>query len=222
MGSLRRTSLGLAGYVLGAWVLHAAALGSPAAAAAPDAGVERASALPAQSPRPPEAPLLKSIGNPAQLSESVRARLERRPAERPPLAAREPRRYNDEPLRRGQARLRRVQALETVEGVTLLSNRLEPLPASRLSALAVSAPVGASAPRDVPDEPDEAPEDEPRAALVGERESVTETRSLRTYAARPAPGRTASSEVGWLLWPFAVFVAGGAVVGALWFRKKTS
>jgi hypothetical protein len=78
-----------------------------------------------------------------------------------------------EALRAAKGRTR-VHAVETDEGVTLLSNRLQP-----------------------------------------------ETHSLRPLSSRATKARDASAGLGWLVWPFVLFVTTGAVVGTLWFRKKT-
>lgn len=180
---------------------------------------------------PPEGvSTLKRIPNPAQLSESVRARLEQRaalhaadlaqgaqgvaaapPVTQPavPVQGALP---DDAPLRRGEARQRRVQAVDTEEGVTVLSNRLV-LPDPRLAL---------TAQRTVAAEPDpEPPVEEDEALALSEPASVTETHSLRTLGSRPAPSNPVSAGLGWLVWPFVLFLLGGAVVGTLWFRKKT-
>jgi hypothetical protein len=103
--------------------------------------------------------------------------------------------------------MRRVQVVETERGVTLLSNRFQPSPEPRLASL------GARAPHEGSDEP---PLMEQAVVVTGE--PPTETHSLRPLSSRP---RSSGSGVGWLVWPFVLFVAAGAVVGStLWFRKK--
>jgi hypothetical protein len=204
-----------------------------------DAGVQhQPAAAPEPAPteppdtRPPgeRAAGLKSIPNPGQLSESVRARLQEQAAgKHPSTLAQEPprplhelpstapagtsalgapsfRRVESEPLRRGEARMRRVQAVETVEGVTILSNRMVELPERRLTSLSMRKPA-----------PPEAFDDEPIAASDSR---VTETHSLRTLASRTVTPKSHGTGLGWLLWPFALFVTTSAVVGTLWFRKK--
>jgi hypothetical protein len=189
-----------------------------------DAGVQHHAAASEPADR---AAGLKAIPNPAQLSENVRARLQEQAAGRHPsnlsqapprplhelpstaLGAPSFRRVDTEPLRRGEARMRRVQAVETGEGVTILSNRMVQLPERTLTAMAMRRPP-----------PPEAVEDEPITLGAGSR--VTETHSLRTLASRTVTPKTHSTGLGWLLWPFGLFVTTGAVVGALWFRKKVS
>jgi hypothetical protein len=195
-----------------------------------DAGVQHHAAAPASpATEPGDRAGLKTIPNPGQLAEGVRARLQEQAAGRHPSnLAQEPprplhelppaaggsalgppsfRRVETEPLRRGEARMRRVQAVETGEGVTILSNRMVELPERTLNAMAMRRPP-----------PPEAVEDEPTRVASGSR--VTETHSLRTLASRTVTPKTKSTGLGWLLWPFALFVTTGAVVGALWFRKK--
>ena len=244
MGSSPARNAIFAGALLGAVVLHAAtplsALGQHA-----DAGVEKAAAPPAAEPAPPaaepappEAPrpsepsgVLPKLVNPLQLSEGTRARLAERAAGRHPSALPPPEpqshrelpaeaqspaplppsrtRMGSEPLRRGQARMR-VQAVETDEGVTLLSNRIQ-LAEPRLSAAVARTPLP---------EPIEPPAAEHPIALA-DTPSVTETHSLRPMSSRAAKAKHTSTGLGWLLWPFVLFVTTGAVVGTLWFRKKT-
>jgi hypothetical protein len=171
--------------------------------------------------------------NPNQLSEGARARLAERAAGRHPssLAAREPTPRQElpreaapgaaaqvppyrpvvgggEPLRRGQARMR-VQAVETDEGVTLLSNRIQ-LPERSLSAAVAKRPA-----------PDPEPPVTEEAVAAADLSSVTETHSLRPSSARNARANNTSTGLGWLLWPFVLFVTTGAVMGTLWFRRKT-
>jgi hypothetical protein len=161
---------------------------------------------------------LKTL-NPAQLSESVRARLQEhtlgRHASNLPAPEVRPRHETpSEPLRRGLARQRRVQAVETAEGVTVISNRLE-LPEPRLASMARRQP------KPVEVAPEE--EHELEVANASHPESVTETHSLRAMTARPAKAKLdAGTGLGWLIWPFVLFVTTGAVVATLWFRKKTS
>jgi hypothetical protein len=155
--------------------------------------------------------------DPGQLSESVRARLQEhtfgRHASNLPTPELKPRHETpNEPLRRGLARQRRVQAVETAEGVTVISNRLE-LPEPRLASMAMRQ----AKPAEV------APEAERELAVANAShpESVTETHSLRAMSSRPAKLDTGTG-LGWLIWPFVLFVTTSAVVGTLWFRKKTS
>jgi hypothetical protein len=107
----------------------------------------------------------------------------------------------------------RVQAVETDDGVTLLSNRIQ-LPERRISAAIAKHPLPA---------PDPPVIEEPVAAA--DTPNVTETHSLRPSASHKAPrsakAKDTSTGLTWLLWPFALFVTTGAVVGTLWFRKKT-
>ena len=59
---------------------------------------------------------------------------------------------------------------------------------------------------------------------VEERGSrVTETRSLRAMSSRREVSKAREGGLGvdWLLWPFVLLLATGAVVGTLWFSKKT-
>jgi hypothetical protein len=238
-----------AGGLLGAFVLLAAA--TPAHAQHADAGVEQKAATPppppptepppSQEPSPSGDPsgsreasgVLPKAINPDQLSEGARARLAERAAGRHPssLPAREPAPRPDlpreaapgaaaqvppyrpvpggsEPLRRGQARMR-VQAVETDEGVTLLSNRIQ-LPERRLSAAVAKRPT-----------PDPEPPVTDEAVAAADLSNVTETHSLRPSSSRNARAKSTSTGLGWLLWPFVLFVTTGAVVGTLWFRRKT-
>ncbi|HTV25762.1 MAG TPA: hypothetical protein VMG12_44000 [Polyangiaceae bacterium] len=247
MGSKPARSAIFAGGLLAAVVLQA---GTPLAALAQhaDAGVEKAAEpAHAEPPTPPveaaaapaaEAPhpngpsgVLPKMINPGLLSESTRARLAERAGGRhaSALPLPEPQSHRElppevqgtagtpshrlragsEPLRRGQARLR-VQAVETDEGVTLLSNRIQ-LPETRLSAAVAKTPL--------PEPPEPRVLEEPVA--LADTSNVTETHSLRPMSSRAAKANSASSGLGWLLWPFALFVTTGAVVGTLWFRKKT-
>jgi hypothetical protein len=235
MGSRSLSSRKVGGSIVVAIAAQSLLLALPVQAQShADAGVQHHAAAPAEPPatEPGDRSGLKAIPDPAQLSESVRARLQEQAAGRHPSnLAQEPprplhelpsaaagssavgapsfRRVTTEPLRRGEARMRRVQAVETVEGVTILSNRMMELPERTLTAMAMRRPP-----------PPEAVEDEPSALASGSR--VTETHSLRTLASRTVTPKTHSTGLGWLLWPFALFVTTGAVVGALWFRKKVS
>jgi hypothetical protein len=170
--------------------------------------------------------------NPAQLSESARARLAERAAGRhaTSLPVREPaprhmlppettpgattvppyrpRTVGSEPLRRGQAHMR-VQAVETDEGVTLLSNRIQ-LPEPRLSEAVAKRPLPAP----------ERPLVEEVATAAGPPRT-TETHSLRPMSSSSKKAKNSGGGLDWLLWPFVLFVTTGAVVGTLWFRKKT-
>lgn len=129
------------------------------------------------------------------LSESVQARLEEREAERR-------RESEEEPRRRGEARMKRVHSFETEQGLTILSNRLAELPAPRL---AMTAPVPVAPP--------------PREGeTVVERPEVTETLALRSIASASV---ARDADPTWLGWVLASFMAVGAIVGTLWFRKKT-
>jgi hypothetical protein len=208
-----------------------AAPAEPAPSQQPSPGADPAGTPDPSGNREPSGVLPKVI-NPGQLSDGARARLAERAAGRHPssLPSREPTPHHQlpneaapgaatsvppfrpgagggEPLRRGQARMR-VQAVETDEGVTLLSNRIQ-LPEQRLSA--------AVAKRSLPD---------PQAPIADEAvapaaSNVTETHSLRPASSRSAKAKHTSTGLGWLLWPFVLFVTTGAVVGTLWFRKKT-
>jgi hypothetical protein len=235
--------------LLGAIALLAATM--PAHAQPADAGVEQKAAAPpppspAEAPPSPEpspngdpagsrepSGVLPKVINPTQLSEGTRARLAERAAGRHPssLPAQEPNARHElpheaapgvaasvppfrghaglsEPLRRGQARMR-VQAVETREGITVLSNRIQ-LPEQRLSAAVAKRPL-----------PDPEPPVVEEAVAAADPSSVTETRSLRPISSRSARAKNPSTGLGWLLWPFVLFVTTGAVVGTLWFRKKT-
>jgi len=211
-------------------LLAAASLVAPAALAQSpaDAGAAHSSAAPAA--RRMGAPVLKSIPNAnSVLSEGVRARLAERAAARHPseIAAQEPAaaeatasavaaapaaapaRAQSEPLRRGAAYQRRVQALDTGNGITVLSNRVTEPPAPRLAALQPSAPG-----EHEPVSAEQEAEDESR---------ITETRSLRALSSRREvpQARERSLGIDWLIWPFVLLLATGAVVGTLWFSKKT-
>jgi hypothetical protein len=214
--------------------LHAASsLLAPAAMAQnhADAGAGQASAN-AAGARRMGAPVLKSIPNAnSVLSEGVRARLAERAAARHPseLAAHEPaaaeakpapaaaapavapQQPTSEPLRRGLAHLRRVQALDTGNGITVLSNRISEPPAPRLAA--VKRSVAAESEQASGEHRAQA-DDEPR---------ITETRSLRALSSRREvpQARERSFGIDWLIWPFVLLLATGAVVGTLWFSKKT-
>jgi hypothetical protein len=228
MGSRSRSSRKVAGSFFVAIATQSMFVALPVfAQSSADAGVQHHAAAP---PEPPvtepadRATGLKAIPNPGQLSENVRARLQEQAAGRHPsdlapqpsatagssaLGAPSFRRVETEPLRRGEARMRRVQAVETGEGVTILSNRMAELPERTLTALAMR--------RARPPEPTEGV-----PSALAARTSVTETHSLRTLASRTVAPKTHGTGLGWLLWPFALFVTTGAVVAALWFRKKVS
>lgn len=107
--------------------------------------------------------------------------------------------------------MRRVQAVEAGEGITLLSNRIKAAP--RVSDMISKKP------REARDEA--APEQEEAVVAANEAPSITETRSLRPSSVRTASAKNASRGLGWLVWPFVLFVTAGAVLGTLWFRKKT-
>jgi hypothetical protein len=214
---------------LGALVLLAAAVPLPVHAQSADAGVERAAAPPPEARPEPSGVLPKAI-DPGQLSEATRARLAERAAARhaSSVSAHEPVPRHDRPpspaasnttvlpyrpsvtgsdtLRRGQTRTR-VQAVETGKGVTLLSNRVH-IPEPRLSAAVAKRPLP---------EPEQPVVEESVAA--SDAPDVTETRSLRPMS-RSAK-KNVNTGLGWLLWPFVLFVTTGAVLGTLWFRKKT-
>lgn len=181
--------------------------------------------------------MLKRIQNPGVLSDGVRARLEQNAARHAanlplhdPGHPREGREHAaagaggaqhfplSEPLRRGDSQMRRVQALETNEGVTVLSNRVES-PDPRLSMVAPQRPHVV----EHHEEPSEAAEPEARENedLAAAPHVVEKTHNLRALRERPAPPKAASTGNGWLAWPLMLFVATGAVVGTLWFRKKT-
>jgi hypothetical protein len=214
----------------------------PAHAQHADAGVERQAATAKEKAAPQEPPpaehapvpgvsTLKRLSNPGQLSEGVRARLEQQNARHAanlpredlsaaggarhePAGSAPPELSENEPLRRGEARMRRVQAVDTHAGVTVLSNRLVlPEPSLVLTAQLAGSHRAEAEP--------EAPATEGEALAVAESPSVTETHSLRALAPRSAKSRLSSTGLGWLVWPFVLFVLGGAVVGTLWFRNKT-
>jgi hypothetical protein len=103
----------------------------------------------------------------------------------------------------------RVQAVETDEGVTLLSNRIQ-LPEPRLSDAVAKRPLPAPE-RPLVEE----------TATVADPPRATETHSLRPMSSRSTKAQNSGTGLGWLLWPFVLFVTTGAVVGTLWFRKKT-
>ena len=211
-------------------LLTATGLVAPSALAQdhPDAGAAHSPA----GARRIGAPVLKSIPNAnSVLSEGVRARLAERAAARHPseIAAHEPapgetrpapvataptaapQQAMSEPLRRGIAYQRRVQALDTADGITVLSNRVSEPPAPRLAALQPSAVAET-----------EQASDEQRA-LADDGSRITETRSLRALSSRRdvPQARERSLGIDWLLWPFVLLLATGAVVGTLWFSKKT-
>jgi hypothetical protein len=213
-------------------LLAAAGLVAPSALAQShaDAGAAHSPAN-AAAARRLGAPVLKSIPNAnSVLSEGVRARLAERAAARHPgeIAAREaageakpgpvavaplaaPQQATSEPLRRGIAYQRRVQALDTGNGITVLSNRISDPPAPRLAALRSSAAPTADPARD----------DLP--ALADDESRITETRSLRAMSSRRDVPKARERGLGidWLIWPFVLLLATGAVVGTLWFSKKT-
>ncbi len=219
--------------LLGALAVHVSVSAQPALAQHADAGAPAAARKPpaepkaaAQTPPAEASGVLPKTINPALLSAGTRARLEERvagrhtsalPLQTPELSGAAAassvaasRRPTNEPLRRGQARTR-VQAVETDEGITILSNRLQPQqPAPRLASLVAQQPAA----------PLEAAEDEdiaPAAAVLAS--DVTQTHSLRPLSSRGAKGK--GTGLAWLLWPFALFISSTAVVTALWFRKKT-
>ena len=140
-------------------------------------------------------PFFPKAIRPSMLAESVQSRLEERDAERR-------RESEEEPRRRGEARMKRVRSVETEQGITILSNRLTELPAPRL---AMTAPMPAAPP--------------PREGeTVVERPEVTETLALRAITSASV---ARDADPTWLGWVLASFMAVGAVVGTLWFRKKT-
>lgn len=208
-------------------------VGAAVAQAQPDAGVTLGTNA-ANSVHAPELPRRGLVTgadrsaqfprvDPSQLSEGVRAQLQQRALARQPSsgAAAEPspstlpaptraltRRVPSEEFSAlGDDRKRRVRSFETDEGITVLSNRLPPdLPHARLS-------LAMQASRAAPERESEALVDPPR---------VTETHSLRAYDAKLAKPKSESPDTsqGWLLWPILLF-ATSAIVGTLWFRKKT-
>lgn len=216
---------------LGALAVQLSVSVHPALAQHADAGAPARAAVPkAAEPKPPVEPspvgeasgVLPKTLDPALLSEATRARLDERvtgrhasalPLQAPELragAVATNRRFVNEPLRRGQARTR-VQAVETNEGITILSNRLQPLqPAPRLAALVAQQPAPS------PAEPEEEEDIAPAAVAAAD---VTETHSLRPLSSRSVKDK--GSGLGWLLWPFALFVTSAAIISALWFHKKT-
>jgi hypothetical protein len=237
-GMGKRASLGARTLALCA--LATLFVASPARAQHADAGTERQATRPAAPPEakpPTEASgILPKAIDPSVLSEGARASLQERSGGRLPPNLQSPRpelgqgssRLTDspfsggapglaarqrlaEPVRRGEAHQRRVQALETAEGITLLSNRIHPLPEPRVSPL-----VARTSREPIAD----SPPDQPSLVASSEPANVTETRSLRPGAAHLASSRSGTG-LGWLLWPFVLFVTTGAVVGTLWFRKKT-
>lgn len=217
--------------LLGAFAVHASVSTHPALAQHADAGAPASTAAfkpPAEPARPAEASgVLPKTINPALLSEGTRARLEERvsgrhasalPSQVPELrtatsaaapGAGLPPGSMNEPLQRGQARTR-VQALETDEGITILSNRLQPESVPRLASLVAQQPAA-------PLEQAETEEIAPAAAVS--TSDATETHSLRPLSSSGVTGK--GTGLGWLLWPFALFVTSAAVVSALWFRRKT-
>jgi hypothetical protein len=231
MGSrlYRRTgwSLNFGTSVLGACVLAAVLGAAPAGAQHADAGAAHPAAPP-PAPVEPKAPppasgVLPKTIDPNMLSEKTRAGLQDRTAGRhaSSLPSAKPElglapnaglptrpRPDNEPLRRGEAHMRRVQAVETDQGVTLLSNRIHRLPEPRVTPLLARRQS----------DPIEEPPKEEAVVATAEPPHVTETRSLRPSSARRANSGTG---LGWLLWPFVLFIATGAVVGTLWFRRKT-
>jgi hypothetical protein len=245
MGSRPSWSTSFGAWALAAFALHAAISPSTARAQHADAGVQRQARAPAVvEPKPPaevsaggaSGELPKAI-DPALLSDGTRAGLAERAAGRHPGSlpsprpdVREPGALSDstvagarfapsrsramgEPVRRGEAHMRRVQALETDEGITLLSNRINALSGSpRLASIIAEQPP----PRPLPDAP---PAEE--EAVVRAEPGVTETHSLKPLSSRRLEAKSKGSGLGWLLWPFVLFVTSGAVVGTLWFRKKT-
>jgi hypothetical protein len=229
------------------FALQASVAAAPAWAQRADAGAEHPATRPAtappatEPPKPAEEPsgVLPKTIDPAILSERTRASLQERTAGRhatslpsaPPALRSESGAVHDlapagslpsattsryrpgnEPLRRGEAHMKRVQAVETDEGVTLLSNRMQPS-----TTTPAFAALTAQTTHDRMEQPPL--EDE---ALVASRDtpSLTETRSLRPQSARAVNPNTGTG-LGWLLWPFVLFVATGAVLSTLWIRKKT-
>lgn len=215
-------------------LIASSVLVAPAALAQSHADAGAAQSANAGGARRIGAPVLKSIPNPdSVLSEGVRARLAERAAARHPseIAAGEPaaaaakpgpaaavpaaalREPTSEPLPRDSASPRRVQALDTGNGITVLSNRISEAPATpRLAALRPSA---------VENEPPQ-PGDEPQA-LADDEPQITETRSLRALSPRREVPKAQEHGFGidWLIWPFVLLLATGAVVATLWFSKKT-
>jgi hypothetical protein len=208
----------------------------PARAQHADAGTSHAAgAPPSAEPKAPPEPsgVLPKTIDPNMLSERTRAGLQERTAGRhasslPAPSAEVPREPSrplepssssatfrqqpiSEPQRRGDAHMRRVQAVEAGEGITLLSNRIKAAP--RVSDMISKKP------REARDEA--APEQEEAVVAANEAPSITETRSLRPSSVRTASAKNASRGLGWLVWPFVLFVTAGAVLGTLWFRKKT-
>lgn len=215
------------------------------AQSAPDAGANRHAASGTDAPpgaanERPAAPVLKSIPNANNvLSERVRARLQERaagrhpselgaheaaaehpsePAAQPLVSAAPPavqsarEHASSEALRRGAAHQRRVLALDTGDGITVLSNRMGNLSAPPLAAVRPSRAEAEHSEEVTPEQ---------HAAL--DEATVTETRSLRALSSRREvpKAREGNLGIGWLLWPFVLLLATGAVVGTLWFSKKT-
>ncbi len=200
--------------------------GSAAAQARADAGAPRQDRVGGRlSPTPPELPsqrsrfFPKAIPASALLSERVQATLAERaraaqpapmantaeapptvsPAPAPPAA---PPTLSEAAARRGEARLRRVQSIETDDGVTILSNRFLDSPDPRRAAS--RAPLVRS---------------QPQGETVINEPQVTETRSLRTAEPTLATREEGDTSEDWQL-PLLVFVAAGLISGAVWLRMK--
>lgn len=198
--SLRLTTLACVAVGLCALEVRAqvgADAGLPAASTALDARQRSTAGMPGS------APFAKTI-NPAMLTEGVQARLRERAAARARVdtsagadSAGSPPRPSEAARRIGEARMRRVQAFETHDGVTILSNRVSELP------LGPSAPIRQSTP----------PEREGETLVA--RPALTEARGLRA-AGTSAPVQQGSTSDGWG-WPIAALLAVGAAVGTALF-----
>lgn len=143
----------------------------------------------------------------------------------PAAAAPAPRPLDPEVARRGEAYRNRMRAVETADGVTLLSNQPRDLPGAAPVTARPTPPaaLARAAPLDLERDEGEPPREEDEAEVEGEREvasasPVTETRSLRPKPA-PRPRREPPVESGFR-WPMFVLLVALFGLAALWVVRR--
>lgn len=205
MGSCSHSRAGLvACAVLGATVGEASARADAGQPASTTSARARDLAFPARG----QTAFQQAIA-PSHLPESVQEQLRERagasPSAEPPTPAPPgaPRALSETARRIGEARMRRVQAFDTSDGVTILSNRFSELPNPR--QVAVQAP---------------SPPPRREGETVIAPPALTETRSLRPTV--PSASMPRDTDLRGWLWPLAALLAFSAALGTLLYRKTSA